>query len=90
MKLRPAYGLLPAATLTLLLAACGDEPAPAVEEGEREASQEVLEGTISDDMIPLDELRSTAPLAEPEADEDGGDSSDAESAAAEEAADESD
>ncbi|MBV7259127.1 hypothetical protein [Erythrobacter crassostreae] len=57
-----------------LLAACGDdEPVPdaATEEG-GEATGEVLGGTISDDMIPLDQLTSTSPPAEPTASSDGG------------------
>lgn len=45
-----------------LLAACGDS---AVEDAE--ASGEVLEGTISDAMLPLDRVRSQAPLAAPTA-----------------------
>lgn len=71
MKFRQASGLISAAGLAVLLAACGDDPAPVLEEGEREASEEVLERTISDDMLPLDQVRSQAPLAEPEAAEDG-------------------
>jgi hypothetical protein len=46
-----------------LLAACGDEPA---EDGERSASGEVLEGTISDAMLPLDQVQSKPPLLAPE------------------------
>lgn len=49
----------------MLLAACGDEAsdeAP-VETG-GEASGDVLEGTISDDMLPLDQITSTSPPAE--------------------------
>ncbi len=42
-----------------LLAACGDSPS--AEEGA--ATGEVLEGTISDAMLPLDRVRSQAPLA---------------------------
>ena len=52
--------LLVAATLATLLAACnGDAP----QEGE--VTGEVLEGTISDEMLPLDRVRSEAPLADP-------------------------
>jgi hypothetical protein len=52
--------LLAAAALVALLAACNrDTP----EEGE--ATGEVLEGTISDDMLPLDQVQSEAPLADP-------------------------
>ena len=50
--------LLPAA----LLAACNDEP---VDEGQ--ASGEVLEGTVSDAMLPIDRVQSEPPLEDPEA-----------------------
>ena len=48
-----------------LLAGCKDE----VSEGDdsRSASGEVLEGTISDAMLPLDRVRSEPPLEDPEA-----------------------
>lgn len=55
-----------AAPLLLALSACGDEAAMDVENDGREASGEVLEGTISDAMLPLDQVRSQAPLAAPE------------------------
>lgn len=60
-----------AAPLLLALSACSEEPAPAAVDGEREASGEVLEGTISDAMLPVDELRSQPPLAAPEPSETG-------------------
>jgi hypothetical protein len=47
-----------------LLAACGSEPSG--DDG-RSASGEVLEGTISDAMLPVDRVRSEAPLEDPEA-----------------------
>jgi len=47
----------------MLLAACGGET-PA-EDGSA-ATGEVLEGTISDAMLPTDRVRSEAPLAKPE------------------------
>lgn len=48
--------------LTLCLAACEEQTAaPAAQGGA--ASGEVLEGSISDAMIPLDQLESQAPLA---------------------------
>ena len=51
---------LTAAALAALLTACnGDAP----QEGE--VTGEVLEGTISDEMLPLDRVRSEAPLADP-------------------------
>ena len=45
-----------------LLAACTEEP---VDEGV--ATGEVLEGTVSDAMLPLDRVRSEPPLEDPEA-----------------------
>jgi len=48
------------ATLCLGLAACGSETkVPAA----KDAGGEVLEGSISDAMLPLDTVRSQAPLA---------------------------
>lgn len=52
-----------ALTALALLAACGEEPA---DEGAA-AQGEVLEGTISDAMLPLDRVQSEAPLEDPEA-----------------------
>lgn len=57
-------------TATIVLASCGEDGAAVSEDG-REASGEVLEGSISDEMLPLEELRSQAPLAEPTAGEQG-------------------
>lgn len=58
--------LIPISLLaTLALAGCGDEAAgdgEAVATG-GEAAGEVLGGTISDDMLPLEELTSTSPPA---------------------------
>ena len=49
----------------LLLAACGDEASDqATPETGGEVSGDVLEGTISDDMLPLDQVTSTSPPAE--------------------------
>lgn len=59
----PVRSILAVAALALL-AACGDKPS---ENDSRSASGEVLEGTISDAMLPLDTVRSQPPLAEPEA-----------------------
>ena len=57
MRLRSLIALaLPA----VLLAGCGDGPA---EDDDRTASGEVLEGTASDAMIPLEQVRSQPPLA---------------------------
>ena len=48
-----------------LLAACGGEnaEAPAMGEDSRSAEGDVLAGSISDDMLPLDQLESTSPAA---------------------------
>lgn len=59
------------ATLTLavpllLLAACGDEGEVSTENDGREASGEVLEGSISDAMLPTDQVRSQAPQRAPD------------------------
>jgi hypothetical protein len=56
MKLVPIVAVL--APLGLL-AACGG----GAEDDERTASGEVLEGTISDSMLPLETVRSQPPLA---------------------------
>ena len=55
--------LLGLATL-LALSACSDEPeAPVETEQSATASGDVLGGAISDDMLPLEELRSQSPPA---------------------------
>ena len=80
---KPVKILALAAPAAFLLAGCnGDAEAPA-DTGEAEESGEVLEGSISDEMLPLDQVRSQAPQADPEPEESsstGGSSS--ESAAA--------
>ena len=56
----------------LLLAACGDsEPEAATDEQGGEAAGDVLGGTISDDMLPLEELQSQSPPAERSEDDEG-------------------
>ena len=62
------------ATASLALAACSDDPAP-VEDSEEvlDARGEVLGGTISDTMLPLDTVTSQAPSQA----EDAGSDSDA-------------
>ena len=64
----------------LLLAACGDDD-PAGENSSEQggkAAGEVLGGTISDDMLPLEKLTSTSPPAEriPAEGEDDGETGD--------------
>ena len=49
-------------TAALMLSACGDEAEVPREEGSAtEAEGDVLGGSISDDMLPLDSLRSQSP-----------------------------
>ena len=60
IDMRLTLALLPLA----LLAACQDEVA---ESDGRSASGEVLEGSISDAMLPVDRLTSEPPLEDPEA-----------------------
>ena len=55
--------LLPIALLAAL-PSCGDEPEDAAADSGRSAAGEVLEGSISDEMLPYDRLRSQPPLAE--------------------------
>lgn len=57
--------LLLALPALALLAACGGDK-PAGDDG-RAASGEVLEGTISDEMVPVDRVRSEPPLEDPAA-----------------------
>jgi hypothetical protein len=52
--------LIAVAVLAAVLPACNGD---AAEEGE--VTGEVLEGTSSDEMVPLDQVRSEAPLADP-------------------------
>ncbi len=57
--------------LALALAACGDQAAAPTEEGGA-ASGEVLAGSVSDAMIPLEQLDSQAPLAPRQVAPEGG------------------
>ena len=52
--------LIAVATLAAALTACNGDTA---EEGQ--PAGQVLEGTISDQMLPVDQVRSEAPLADP-------------------------
>ena len=60
MKTRLSFiaAILPVA----VLAACGDNGA--TEEADGAASGEVLEGTISDEMLPIDRTKSQPPLVQ--------------------------
>jgi hypothetical protein len=55
--------LLAATILAAALGACGDKKQPPPDEGD--VSGEVLKGTISDEMLPLEQLKSHPPLAAP-------------------------
>ena len=73
MRLTPSLPLrlLPLALPIALLAGCGDDATPTDEA--RSASGEVLEGTISDAMLPLAIATSQPPLLPPEEQDDEGD-----------------
>ena len=60
MMIRSALSL---AAATVMLSGCGDDSPPAETEveAERNAKGEVIGGTISDAMIPLDRLHSQSP-----------------------------
>ena len=75
-----AIALVPA-----LLAGCGDDP---VSNDDRTASGQVLEGSISDAMIPLEQLKSQPPLARSQTAAAGDEEETAEDPAAEAASDE--
>ncbi len=57
--------------VVIALAACGSDPAPSAE-GANTASGEVLEGSISDAMLPLDTVQSQSPPLEKAPPEDAG------------------
>ena len=59
---------------TSLLGACGNDDTPQAAGENNSAQGEILEGTISDDMIPLESLKSTGPRIG--GDEDATDSDD--------------
>ena len=52
------------ATLALLAACKDNPPAASLDDGERAAEGEVLGGSISDDMLPLDSVTSQSPPRE--------------------------
>lgn len=47
----------------MLIAGCSDEPEPAPVTDDASASGNVLEGSISDEMLPLDTVQSQSPSA---------------------------
>ncbi len=60
----PLLAAVPVLACALSLAACGDDNAG---QGKgRAAASQILEGSVSDAMLPLDELQSQSPLAPPE------------------------
>lgn len=76
---------IPLIAAAALLGACSDDPEPAAPVADdASAAGNVLEGSISDDMIPLDQLKSQSPPAiiadaDGEADEEGESDEDEES-----------
>jgi hypothetical protein len=62
--------------VVLALAACGSDPAPGTDGGGT-ASGEVLEGSISDAMLPVDTVQSQSPPLEKAPSEAGGSGGDA-------------
>ena len=64
----PLPRLLPLAVAVLALSACGSGNS---DTGGQASGSKVLEGSIGDDMIPYEKLRSEAPPAKIEADENG-------------------
>ncbi|QSB44800.1 hypothetical protein EB810_00725 [Altererythrobacter sp. FM1] len=58
MTLKPALFALP---LLALLAACGEKQSAASNEERQTAVGEILPGSISDEMLPLDEVKSQSP-----------------------------
>lgn len=58
MTLKPALLALP---FLALLAACGDKDGAGSRAERQTAAGEVLPGTISDEMLPLDEVKSQSP-----------------------------
>ena len=64
MKAASLRHLAPVTAILLGLAACGEQQEPA-ETTAGDASGEVLEGSISDAMIPLEQLRSSPPIEVP-------------------------
>lgn len=58
MTIKPAFLVLP---LLALLAACGGKEDSAAGNERETAAGEVLPGSISDEMLPLDKVRSQSP-----------------------------
>lgn len=59
-------------SLLVMLAACGSEPAPPAADDGANAEGDVLEGSISDEMLPLESVTSSAPPAEKSSGEGNG------------------
>ncbi|MFN2099845.1 hypothetical protein [Altererythrobacter sp. MF3-039] len=87
--MRAVFGII--AVTTLMLAGCGEEKVDRSSDDDRTASGEVRGGTISDEMLPLDTIRSqspplrvdTRPAADGSSDSDTDSEADAEEAPAE-------
>ena len=67
--------ILPALSLVALLSACGTDGGKAGGPERRSAAGEVLGGEVSDDMLPLDTVKSTSPAGRSDTAEDVADPS---------------
>lgn len=70
MMLRRVSALAPSMALALSLAACSADKSPDAAEG-ADAQGEILGGTISDSMLPLDQLKSESPPMKPAPEKSG-------------------
>ncbi|MGI9374984.1 MAG: hypothetical protein ACR2PC_02625 [Tsuneonella suprasediminis] len=82
MTFKPALLALP---FLALLAACGDKDSAGASAERQTAAGEVLPGTISDEMLPLDSVKSQSPPMKDSPSDKGGTKPDGDSAATAEA-----
>ena len=82
MTLKPALLALP---FLALLAACGDKDSAGASAERQTAAGEILPGTISDEMLPLDSVKSQSPPMKDSSSDKGGTKAGGDSTATEEA-----